>query len=90
MVKMVTFMLCVFYDNFFMKLKKAQTLETRWLRGACSAWMHRLRGPAWGPAVVAAPVFPQAGQSSRHTGPWGTKQRSQRSDRDHRGLRHRL
>ena len=35
MLKMITFILCVFYDNFFNEVKKekAQTLDTQWLRG---------------------------------------------------------
>ena len=62
----------------------AQTLETRWLRGHlqrldAQAQRTSLGGPQWWLCLC----FPRLAshRSSRHTGPWGTKQRSQRSDR---------
>ena len=86
MLKMITFILCVFYDNFFNEVKKekAQTLDTRWLRGRlqrldAQAQRTSVGRPQWWPR----PSFPRSAshRSSHHMGPWGLKQRSQRSDR---------
>ena len=84
MLKMITFILCVFYDNFLNEVRKSPNTRDSVAQRAlaapgCTGSEDQRGRPQWWPR----PSFPRSAshRSSHHMGPWGLKQRSQRSDR---------
>ena len=93
MLKMITFILCVFYDNFLNEVRKSpNTRDSVAQRALAAPGCTGSEDQRGAPTAVAAPELPQVSQSQviPPHGALGTEAEVPAIGQNHRGPTHRL